>query len=727
MCAGMNRRPRWFAWGYLAVLAAAPLTACRWYERRSVHFHSDRPDFFRAPARWQTRAAPKRALLPGLDRSNPVGEGETRDMVRLIRRARRIERLGRYREAALAWQDVQFAVQRGSIESPAEDGTNALPGVGYDWSLPSLTGLPERIEALRTGSPPAVKRYLVLRDQVSAGGVKADLALKSLRRRPWPEPMERHRRYLMAAAHFQKRVNPSEWDAVVQSYPTFAPALYMAARSRYRLAASRARRVAADFEAAARAYRAASVAARGSLRLDAIRMLGACYYRLGKDPEALEAYLECLASGAPGERDLTAWISARWVVERLSAADHRVFRKRIEGRGSFVPAYLDLLLDYRLQSGESLTELGSFAVQVLERERQGTRDRGVYARLGVILERAGEPERAIRILDRVLPGMLPGLDRDRGQWARAAALKRLGRNREALSAFELLAAQPNIFSIRRGAREAAAVLRERLGDYPGALIHYFALHYELDAAYVLDCLASPVQLKEFLRRYPGHSQARLVRYSIGVRLLRVGDYAGAITQLAPLGTWLDTRDVGRFAQYSDLPSRRRTLDLARSLLRFSRLEQQAQTREDKARWAYESARRVFQERHLVFYNPAAWRGERTTVFERLESDDSHWLCPTYARSEDEKRARYQQEHAAIHQALRGFDRVASEYSGTTWAPRALYLSALCCTLLTSVESYWRQQESRLYRRSVGYYRRLIREYPNDPLVPAARRFGGLSE
>ena len=114
-------------------------------------------------------------------------------------------------------------------------------------------------------------------------------------------------------------------------------------------------------------------------------------------------------------------------------------------------------------------------------------------------------------------------DRDQARWARALALHHLGRSREALADYERVAEGAVLPRLRAGAHEAAAVVSEKLGDYPNAIRHYFALEYRSDYGYLIDCLASPDDLRAFLSRFPGHPRARLVEYSLGFRQLRLAD------------------------------------------------------------------------------------------------------------------------------------------------------------------------------------------------------------
>src|SRR5437660_5800543 len=86
--------------------------------------------------------------------------------------------------------------------------------------------------------------------------------------------------------------------------------------------------------------------------------------------------------------------------------------------------------------------------------------------------------------------------------------------------------------------------------------------------------------------------------------------------------------------------------------------------------------------------------------------------------------RYQEEHAALFQALRVFERIARDYPRTPEAPKARYSAALCYTFLPSLEHYWSARKEGYQQKAIRLYRRLQRDYPNDPLTRAAARYGG---
>src|SRR5262249_50386840 len=139
--------------------------------------------------------------------------------------------------------------------------------------------------------------------------------------------------------------------------------------------------------------------------------------------------------------------------------------------------------------------------------------------------------------------------------------------------------------MRRGAHEAAAILAEEAGDLPNALHHYFALDYRPDYAYLIDCVATQADLRAFLRRFPADSHARLVRYSLGFRQLRVGQYEAAERTLASLGQWLEVAERQYDCRTVEDQPRWPSLKLARFLAGLVRREAAATDPAEKARIA----------------------------------------------------------------------------------------------------------------------------------------------
>jgi hypothetical protein len=279
--------------------------------------------------------------------------------------------------------------------------------------------------------------------------------------------------------------------------------------------------------------------------------------------------------------------------------------------------------------------------------------------------------------------------------------------------------------MRRGAHEAAALLSEEIGDQANAIRHYFALEYRLDYGYLIDCYTSQADLRAFLRRFPNHPRARLVRYSLGFRQLRAGQYDEAARTFASLGAWLDVAE--KICDCSTSKGKRRwpPLRTARFLAAAVRREAASRTGAGKARAAYNRARLLFQERHLILYNGALWNGWRTWAFDiHGPADRVFGGMPPLGPREQRRYDRYQEEHAALFQALRLFERIARDYPKTREAPKALYSAALCYTFLPSLEHYWSARGDGYREKAIRLYRRIQRDYPHDPLAGPAARYGG---
>lgn len=733
----------------IVLAACGPLLACWGPEYESVHFNDARPDFFRMPQPWWGRSGGNRALPPhsGTDRSTEgtgshLGYGVDPEAgrglappERLERRAREAEAAGRFHEASGLWEACRRSLAFTDAAEWWGDRRKPLPG------------MEDRIRALRAWRGPpdtgSLRLYLQARDLVNRAQDRRALPLLT---RLTSEPYRSHADYLRASVVFYTSQRPevasAPYRALVRRQPRHALALYMIGRCILRPYlpvpeapggpldpaegfAPESRRIPGLREAAAYFDRCAALEPGSSLGRDAAGMAGACFYRLQDYPEALLRYCRQLAALRPGEDDAPALTSARWCLKRMSLADHRTFQSRAAREPTVAAAYLDLHLYYQRIGQRANHNLGLFALEALKRAPSAALSGRLLSRLADIEDRARRPERALRLADAAIPRLRPGAYRDEARWRRAQALHHLKRDGEALAGYEALAATAGVPRMRRGAHEAAAVLCEAARDYVGALRHYFALDYQLDLAYVMDCLASADDLRGFLKRYPVHARARLVRYSLGLRLLRAGQYDAAASTLAPLGTWLDLAERKFDCSTSRGKPRWPPLRTARFLADAARREGRARTDAQKARIAHRAAAAIFHQRDLLFYNGALWIGWRIAS---LQEHGPYNIQEPRARLDPREQGvleRYRAEHTALNQALRRFERIGSRYPRTPEAPRALYSAALCCTLLSGLDEYWSRRRDIDYTgKAIALYRKIQRDYPDDPLAVAAARWGG---
>jgi tetratricopeptide (TPR) repeat protein len=454
-------------------------------------------------------------------------------------------------------------------------------------------------------------------------------------------------------------------------------------------------------------------------------MAAGCRFRLHDYPQALLAYCRQLAAVPPGGQDGAAFVSARWTLRLMSPAQHLGFQKLALDAPEAASVYLDLLLRYGRSPAQVNHQLGVYALNLLRRHPSAPVSGRLLTQLSLIEDRNAQYAHAERLAVKALTRSRSRAERDEARWQHALALHHLGRGQEALREYERVADGAVTTRMRAGAHEAAAVLSEKLGDFPNAIRHYFVLGYRMDYGYVIDCLATPDDLRAFLKRFPNHPQRNLVRYSLGFRQLRAGEYEAAAQTFTPLGAWLQQAEKVYEATTNKGAKRTPPLEAARYLAAAQRKEQAAKTPAERARHAYDAGRFIFRQRHLLFYNGALWKGSRTWALDLNTPNNLEDRNGKLSPAESAKLARYQEQHAALYQALRIFQRVADRYPKTPEAPKALYSAALCYTFLPSLERYWTNREDLDYEaKAITLYRRLQREYPHDPLAADAAKYGG---
>lgn len=717
----------------LASVALTPVLACWGPELESVHFNDMRPDFLRMPEPWWQWPGEVRAIVKTPEQSNAsTGEdpgqasstGPTLDQ--LAETARALEQQEQFREAAATWERF-LALRRKTDPQPWTDGSST-GGFGPE----------ARMAALRAWRNPAdtplLHAYLKARSQIENGQlVGIGLPIQEADQGAFRP----HAAYLRATVAFYLAApeeSATKYREVLELQPDYLPAQYMVGRACY--AGARELRNGSEappspaeralLQQAATGYEVcAQSASSDPLARDAAGMAAACRFRLGDYPEALLTYCRRLAELSPGEDDGDAFTSARWSLKKMDPAAHERFQRLALNEPAAAAAYLDLILRYGRSSADANYRLGLFALDLLKRHPRTPLTGRLLTQLSTVEDRAGYADRAERLAAEALRRSTDHRDQDEARWAHALALHHAGRTQEGLREYERVADEARLPKMRAGAHEAAAVLSERLHDYPNALRHYFALEYRNDFAYVADCLATPHDLRAFLKRFPNHPQGRLIRYSLGFRQLRAGEYDAAARTFSALGPWLQTAERSYAAQTVKEKPRMPPLEAARRLAALQREERTARNPAARARAAYAAGQLMFRQRHLLFYNNALWQGARTWALDLHSPQSLENQAGDLSPAEKANYRRYQEEHAALFQALRAFRRVADRYPGTPEAPKALYSAALCYSFLPSLERFWTNRKDLNYEREgIRLYQRLQREYPHDPLVAAAAKFGG---
>jgi hypothetical protein len=202
--------------------------------------------------------------------------------------------------------------------------------------------------------------------------------------------------------------------------------------------------------------------------------------------------------------------------------------------------------------------------------------------------------------------------------------------------------------------------------------------------------------------------------------MRTGQYDRAVQTFESLGpAYLEAAAKKYESTTSHNDPTWAPLRTARFLADSVRRERAAKTPGEKARIAYERGALLFHQRYELLYNGALWEGRRVYALQIAGPPG-----PSDIPTADRLLEQHEKEHTSLYQAILVFEHIAKDYPGTPEAPKALYSAAMCCTFMSNMDSYWSSHSDELEARAIGFYHRVQREYPQDPLAGAAAKFGG---
>jgi protein O-GlcNAc transferase len=180
--------------------------------------------------------------------------------------------------------------------------------------------------------------------------------------------------------------------------------------------------------------------------------LAACYSRAGRSEDAVKAYRTAISRDPS---DLGTWESLGRATLQAGRKDDAIVALDVAARlGTASRAGLGLLADLQLEAGLAGPAAHTYETAVALSEKPDPED---LERLGLALLRAGEPARALGIMDRAISLGRRGLA---GVY-RADALEALGRTTEARTTLEAVLQDPGAGSAIEAARARLAGLETR--------------------------------------------------------------------------------------------------------------------------------------------------------------------------------------------------------------------------------------------------------------------------
>jgi len=403
-------------------------------------------------------------------------------------------------------------------------------------------------------------------------------------------------------------------------------------------------------------------------------------------------------------------------------------------------------------NGNDLNRIAEFAEKLIKRYPQVSKNSAFVLRLAMAKLEIGDYAIASRLAAQAIHSGLRGEELQRALWVKGVADYHLRNYASAKKLFtELLRFNPNE-EIARGARENLALINEDSSDLSGALEQYIELNYQLDIAYFVDVLMPPQQLAEFVRTHPESPKKDELMYGLGIRYLRIGKWDDARKAFYSVHTIGRAGDEYQGRTENDYQARRRhtlnpkspyltkneipgvrtdwvmtDIQTANDLEALERKVKDAPSDVTKAEALYQLASYQYQASDFLYYNPAAWRGDRYWNLDLFDEFGGY-------RSPDEPQLLWQyfQLHEPVVHALNLYLQIVDQYPYTHAAQDALYTAAVCHERLSNYNGYWRNvYENRHAGNRMVSFADVKRAYPHYRLPrgtsgwePATRTVNG---
>jgi len=451
-------------------------------------------------------------------------------------------------------------------------------------------------------------------------------------------------------------------------------------------------------------------------RRKASAWLTRCDYIAGHRVAALESYLHQYAQYPD---DGSSDTSVCFVSCALTRKEIRRFRADLRRSPFLLDAYLDYIMNNRYELEKTMPKMSSLAAYA-RRQRRRLSAR-VAANLAEAEYRQSHYRAAIAWSSHALLAR-SSAGKDLALYVRGASGRKSGRWVAAESDFRrLLRRYPRSY-LCGAARENLALLYESHGRLDLALDQYYLLNYQEDSAYILDARMTTRQIASYIRSHPHHPQRHLLIYTLGIRQLRDNHYSRALATLSRLPEKAMQKLISEEqADYWEDTTHNQTHDprkTARELARLERVIHLAHGPVAKAGALFDKALFIYNNRDLLYYNIALWRGKRSLSF------GAYWN-PKVATLADQASVRQHHfEHECLFRARTQCLEIARRYPHTPTAPKALYCAAWSTRSLASFNGWWRKEAKplRLWHDSVSLMKMVNQRYPKDPLAKDARYF-----
>lgn len=427
---------------------------------------------------------------------------------------------------------------------------------------------------------------------------------------------------------------------------------------------------------------------------------------------------------------------------RMSPTDAAYFSRALLSDPDTAGAYVYYRLNHTDEAAGDMARLERLAERIAGARAVHRLPALLRVQIAEIYYRRGRYPEALRWASAVLS---EHPNNDRALFVRGAALHRLKRIPNASRAFETLLQRFPESGLRPAAREEAALLAERMGDWSRALSHYFALGYRQDVAYLLDIRMTPAQIEQYLSRpdanlvwyvdrpyenSPSSHAMRvrrrdLIAYSLGTRYLRMEkwDLAERWFRRTPKRLYDQCSADRKEWEYSD--DKRKPcpepLNTVHDLRLLHRALLGAHTDNARAVALFRYGSYYHNHSTLLLYNPALWQQAREVGF-------AYWWNDSVESGREKEIVRgYMYQHESMARSRQLCLLSAQRYPKSPVAAQALYRAACASRSLASYNTWWREENRRQnhWVEAVRLMRLVEWRYPKSSLTKEARKYAGV--
>ena len=426
--------------------------------------------------------------------------------------------------------------------------------------------------------------------------------------------------------------------------------------------------------------------------LDAIIL---CEQAMGRTANVLAANFVRFGAQLDSRRRAKCLAEIGDLTARLSSKSASEFGHLLRGDSAVLAGYLDYRVDFTPSTPELLSLGGCPAARFGCAALRGH----IFARLSEAALKLSQDRQAESLCKSALRVSREPDDRAIAVYVEGTVAERTKRYRAALSDYSrVVRAYPKTY-ITAGARENIALLDERFNRLDRALDIYRTMHYDDDAAYVIDVRMSPRQLRSYIRSRRVEPDRDLLFVSLGYRYLRLHEWGRARAAFLRVPVERRVALVGSDPVQTEEDLRR----LSRAIVRAGRGYRRAE--------AWLNFASFYSSHNGLLENSALWRGGRRAAI------CSYWN-PNVASRADERAFADDRRQSAFGQTLTICRKIIRGYKGSEVALRAAFRGACAAEMLSRLDEPGRSADSRglLHLEAVRLMR--IAEHSSNAWVAA---------